>query len=126
MSQKYQREIEEILKQTGGPEPSGRGPRRGIWRLIWLYLSQSLGGKRWSLSPGRIMLIGVSLLVSALVVRAMVPGLVGPLAWAGLLLFIIGYGMFFVRPPKIEKRWRGQPVEDGGESWWHRFRRRLR
>ena len=126
MSQRYQREIEEILKQTGGPEPSGRGPRQNIWRLIWLYIRQSLGGKRWSLSPGRIMLIAVSLLLSALIVRALVPGLVGPLAWAGLLLFIVGYGMFFVKPPNIEKRWRGQPLEDGGEPWWKRVRRKLK
>ena len=127
MSNRYQQEIEEILKQAGGFESSDRyrRPRQNFWRLLWVYLGQSLGGKAWSISPGRIMLIAGSLLLTALIVRAIVPGLVAPLAWAGLLLFIVGYAMIFVRPPKIEKRWRGQPLEDAGESWWDRFRRRL-
>ena len=126
MSNRYQREIEEILKQAGEMEPAGRDrrPRQSIWRLIWTYIVQSLGGRGWSISPGRIMLVAGSLLLSALIVRAVVPGLVAPLAWAGLLLFIVGYAMIFVRPVKIEKRWRGQPLEDAGESWWDRIRRR--
>ena len=65
------------------------------------------------------MLIAVSLMVAALIVR------VAPLAWGGLLLFIIGYGMFFVRPPKVENRWRGQVV-DREDSWWDRLRRKLK
>jgi hypothetical protein len=72
------------------------------------------------------MLVAVSLLLSALIVNAFVPGLVAPLAWAGLLLFLVGYGMFFVKPPKIEKRWRGQPLDDSGNSWWERLRRKSR
>ena len=129
MSERYRREIEEILKQAGELEPAGRGgkPRQNIWRLIWLYVRQSLGGKSWSPSPGRVMLIAVSLLLSALIVRAAVPGglgLVGPLAWIGLILFIVAYAMFFVKPPKIEKRWRGQPLDDSGDPWWNRLRRK--
>lgn len=128
MSQRYQREIEEILKQAGDLAPPGRGrrPRQSLWRLIRPYMAQSLGGKGWSLSPGRVMLVAVSLLLSALIVNAFVPGLVAPLAWAGLLLFLVGYGMFFVKPPKIEKRWRGQPLDDSGNSWWERLRRKSR
>ena len=129
MSNRYQREIEEILKQAGDLGPSGRDrrPRQSFWRLLWSYVGQSLGGRGWSVSPGRIMLIAGSLLLSALIVRVIVPGvpgLVAPLAWAGLLLFIVGYAMIFVKPPKIEKRWRGQSLEDAGESWWDRIRRR--
>ena len=128
MSERYKREIEEILEQAGEPEPSRSRRRLGYtaWRLAWLYVTQSLGGKRWSLSPGRIMLIAVLVLLAALVLRAMTPGVVAPLGLAGLLLFILGYGLFFVKPPKIEKRWRGQPLEDRGESLWDRLRRRMR
>ena len=126
MSNRYQREIEEILKQAGELEPSGRDrqPRQSFWRLLWEFVTQSLGGRGWSISPGRIMLIAGSLLLTALIVRTMVPGLVAPLAWSGLLLFIVGYAMIFVRPQKIEKRWRGQSLEDPQESWWDRIRRR--
>ncbi len=131
MSDKYQREIEEILREAGDREPAdapaGEKPR--FWVLARSYIAQSLGGKRWSLSPGRVMLVAVSLLIAALVLRSAVPGvgIVGPLAWAGLLLFIVGYGLFFVKPPKIEKKWRGQSLEDGSaESLWTRLRRRIK
>ncbi len=129
MSERYQREIEEILEEAGDLEPAsphfGRGP--SFWRVVRAYIGQSLRGNRWSLSPGRVMLIAVSLLLAALVLRGALPGIVGPLAWAGLLLFIVGYGLFFVKPPKIdEKRWRGQPLESGGESLWTKFRRRIK
>ena len=126
MSNRYQREIEEILKQAGDLGTIGRDrkPRQSFRRLLWSYVSQSLGGRGWSISPGRIMLIAGALLLSALIVRVVAPGLVAPLAWAGLLLFIVGYAMIFVKPPRIEKRWRGQSLEDAGESWWDRIRRR--
>ena len=126
MSQRYKREIEEILKQAGelSPSQTRRKPRQNFRRLIWLYVSQSLGGKNWSISPGRVMLAAVSLLLAALILRAVIPGAVVPLAWVGLLLFIVGYGMFFIKPPKIEKRWRGQPLEEPGDSWWDRIRRK--
>ncbi len=128
MPERYKREIEEILKQAGeiGSPPKEPKPRKpSIWQLIWLYVKRSLGGKAWSLSPGRVLLIAISLLLAALLVRPFSGGLVAPLAWAGLLLFIIGYAMFFVKPPKIERRWRGPAIGDGRESWWHRIRRKL-
>ena len=46
------------------------------------------------------------------------------LSMAGLLLFIVGYGMFFLQPRDIEKRWRGQPIDQEVDSWWNRFRRK--
>ena len=128
MSDKYKREIEEILKQAGdivSPEKR-RQPKKSLWRLIWRNITRSLGGKLWSFSPGRIMLIAVVLFLLSMVFRATGLGIVGPLAWAGLLLFIIGYAMFFVRPQKVEKLWRGQPIDDTGETWWTRIRRKLK
>ncbi len=131
MSERYQREIEEILKQAGD---LGRSPKRGsgppkynFWKLVWLYVKRSLGGKVWSLSPGRIMLIAVSLLLAALIVRPIgLGGLVAPFAWAGLLLFIVAYALFFVRPPKLDRRWRGQALDRKGESWWSKFKRKMK
>jgi hypothetical protein len=70
------------------------------------------------------MLIAVCLLLSALLVRAVVPGIAGPLAWAGLLLFVLGYATFFVRPRGVEKRWRGQSIEEPRRSWWDRIRKK--
>jgi len=131
MSSKYQREIEEILEKSGDLG-STRAPNRppeekeSLFRLAGLYIKNALSGKLWSLSPGRVMLIGLLLLLSMLIVMQFVPGIPGLLAWAGLLIFIVGYGMVLAKPPTIEKRWRGQSMEENGESLWNRFLRRIR
>ncbi len=131
MPEQYKKEIEEILKQAGeAPRlPVERQPRPGLLRLLRQYFRKSMGGRGWSISPGRVMLTAVSLLLAALLLRVFIPGIVGPLAMAGLLLFIVGYGMFFVSPRKgLEKKWRGQSIEDPSQNaltaWWERFRRR--
>ena len=132
MSDQYQREIEEILKDAEVDAPA---PKRlkglSFPRLVWLQIRQSLGGKAWSISPGRVILIALSLILAWAILRPAIPGMAGYLAWTGLLLFIIGYGMIFVRPPKGPGRmWRGQPLDDMPnnpiESWWDRLRRRLK
>ena len=135
MSDRYQREIEEILRQAGEAEPPAkakpafrRPPRPSLRRLAWSHLKQSLGGKAWSISPGRAMLAAVLLLLAALVLNATMPGFTGPVALAGLILFIVAYGMFFIRPRKPpEKRWRGQVIdidEESDSSRWDRLRGR--
>ena len=120
MANRYEREIEDILKKAGGfdPDPGGDGPKkprsRNVVRLAWLQFRQSLSGKPWSLSPGRVMLIGFALLLSTLIVIPFVSGVASYLAWAGLLLCIVGYGMFLARPSSggdVEKRWRGRAVD---------------
>jgi hypothetical protein len=126
MSQRYQREIEGILKQSGKLKRVGKGGGSGpsFWQLVWIWASRLLRGHSWS-QPGRLILIAVSLLLSALIIRAIVPGIAGPVAWAGILLFILAYAMFFVRPRQMEKRWRGQPLDEPGRSWWDRIRKKI-
>jgi hypothetical protein len=126
MSQRYQREIEDILKQSGELKRTGRGGGSGpsFWQLVRLWISRLLRGRSWS-QPGRLILIAVSLLLSALIIRSIVPGIAGPVAWAGLLLFVLAYAMFFVRPRETEKRWRGQPLDEPGPSWWDRIRKKI-
>ena len=126
MAERYKKEIEEILQQAG--DLGSGGPSRSkptFLKLVWLQMVQSLGGKTWAIRPGRVMLVAVVLLLAALLLRPTLPGIVGLLAWAGLILFIVGYAMFFIRPPKVEKRWRGETIEYG-ESWWSRLRRRIK
>ena len=132
MPSRYQREIEDILEKAGEEGPAKRRPRRSSDRrsfrkLVWLYVRQSLSGNLFSISPGRIMLFGFVLLLSFLLVRPFSAGVAGMLAWAGLIIFIIGYALVLVRPPKIEKRWRGQSVEmdSPGGSWLDRIRRKI-
>ena len=119
MPERYREEIEEILEQAGELAPSQpiRRSRPSIWGLIGLYVRQSLGGRLLSISPGRIMVAALVILLLALVFGRVGPGIGAPLALAALLLFIVGYAWIFLKPPKIEKRWRGQPVDDDADSW---------
>lgn len=116
--EQYESEIEEILRQADLEAPTPIRPRKSSFSsLLMQYARQSLEGKAWSITPGRIVLVAVSLLLVAAITRMVMPSVFGPLAWAGLLLFIIGYGMFFVKPPKgPEQRWRGQPLDDVGSG----------
>ena len=141
MPSRYQREIEDILEKAGGwePDPPKRAPkrhdrddgddgdRRSFRRLVWLYVKQSLSGRPLSITPGRVMLIGFVLLLSALIVVPFGFGVVGYIAWAGLIIFIIGYALVLARPPKIEKRWRGEvvDVDPSEQSWLERMRRKV-
>lgn len=127
MADRYQREIEEILEQAGesAPPVSPAPKRSGLRRIIWAHIKQSLAGKPLSFSPGRAMLAAVLLLLAALVLNSVGVGPVALVALAGLILFIVAYGMFFIRPPKAQKRWRGQVIEEeSGGSFWDRFRGR--
>ena len=97
MPERYREEIEQILEQAGDlppPQPVRRS-RPSIWGLIGLYVRQSLGGRLLSLSPGRIMVAALVILLLALVFGRVGPGIGAPLALAALLLFIVGYAWIF-------------------------------
>ena len=131
MPQKYQREIEEILQQAGDlglSDPPKRSRKLGIGRLAWEYFKQSIGGSAFSVTPGRIMLGAVLILLAALVLNLATPGfgVVGILAWLGFILFIVGYALFFIKPKPVQKRWRGDVIEyHQGDSLWAKLRKRL-
>jgi hypothetical protein len=52
---------------------------------------------------------------------------IGTLVWVGLGMLAVAYLMFFIRPTSsgLEKRWRGQRLEERGSAW-KRFIRWLR
>ena len=122
MPEKYKKEVEEILEQAGVPPGRGmahRG-RPSFWQLMLMYGGKALGGRTWAITPGRVMIAAVVVLLLALVLRA------GPImGLVGLLLFIVAYAMFFMRPGnRAEKRWRGRAVEEEDGGWWDRIRGR--
>lgn len=115
MAQRYQREIEEILGQSGEDEPDAgsggnqrpRAPRRArrSWRRALGTLIRP--------TPGRLLLAGIVLLILAVVLNALdAPG-VRPFFWASVVLFVFAYVAYFTRPRRtVERRWRGQPMDD--------------
>ena len=124
MPEKYQREIEEILGQVSNfTQQRPRRRNRSLSQILSSGIGRFLGGSRWGISPGRIMLGALILLLLLWWFRTSLPGLVGPLAWAAVILFILGYAFFFISPrATYEKRWRGRPVEPT-VPWRDRFRR---
>ena len=131
MSERYKKEIEDILNQAGDIAPGPRS-KPGLPRMLWAQAVRSVSGKPWSISPGRVMIAAIALLVAGVLLRPAIPGATGAMLWAALLLFILGYALFFVRPSKMgaskpgEKRWRGQPIEYDQNSWWDKLRRRVK
>ena len=130
MSERYQREIEEILSQAGESAPAdGSRKGRGVPLLPPFFRTGRGGGNRAYLTSGRLMFIGLALLLSAILVSAIFPGFLGPIVWLGLIAFILGYVLFFARPSAgPEKRWRGRVIEQDrpssmGGGWFRGFQR---
>ena len=113
MSNRYQREIEDILSQVNDATPADDegGKRRQLRRKLLQRDSEKK--RRRSLSNGRLMLMGVALLILSLPIGAIVPALAAPAALLGIALLIVAYIAFFSKPrSRSGKMWRGER-----ESW---------
>ena len=120
MANRYQREIEEILEQVNEKAPSGSRPRG---RAPQAQRARSGGrprsgaGPRAAFTSGRLMLAGVILIISSLLLIGLVPSLAGPAVWLGIFLLVTGYVVHFAKPRRtVERRWRGESIEDQPES----------
>ena len=126
MPDRYQDEIEEILRRAGEVVPST--PPKEIERAEDERTRPVRARRRdqapspnyrWRLprvSPGKVMLVGAIILILGIWFE--------PLIWVGLALLVGSYLLFFVAPRSIshEKRWRGRTV-DGYQTPWERFKR---
>ena len=131
MSDKYQKEIEEILKNAGeaAPDETARETEKPLEDRLRAVRQASSSDKvpasysprgRWpSITPGKILMTGLIVFNVTALLQIWV------LIWVGLALLVAGYLLFFVTPRNIsiEKRWRGQSIEDIPESPWDRFKR---
>ena len=129
MPERYQDEIEEILRRAGEVAPSdpSQEPAKAddeggkLARASSRIPAPRFGPKRrWPvISPGKIMLAGLILFVAAAL-------WIRPLVWVGLGMVIVAYLLFFVSPRSVshERRWRGRAVEEY-ESPWQRVKRWL-
>ena len=126
MPDKYQDEIEELLRGMGEKSPSrakrDMAPPPDDAPIVPTQPPHSTinhgRGMAWpSVSPGRLALIGLALLlVGSLWVR--------PLIWPGMG-FLVGAYLFYFVKPRPAKRWRGQDMEEDLTPW-ERFRRRMK
>ena len=113
MSNRYQREIEEILDQVKDNAPADEvGAKRRQVKQERRPRSSN-GRPRLSFSTGRLMLMGIGLLVASLLLVGIFPPLAAPAAWLGIILFIGAYVVYFTKPrARTEKMWRGESIQD--------------
>tara|TARA_B100001079_G_C16096996_1_gene376579 strand:- start:146 stop:553 length:408 start_codon:yes stop_codon:yes gene_type:complete len=131
MQDKYQKEIEEILKNAGevAPDESGKDigkpledrPRAVRQTAAANRSSESdIPGSSWpTITPGKVLMTGLVVFIITALLQIWV------LIWVGLALLVLGYLLFFISPRSvsIEKRWRGESIEDAPGSPWDRFKR---
>ena len=118
VTKRYEREIEEILHQDNVkaiPE------KRGFFDRVFVRSSGSDTRRNTRRLTGPQFFLGsISLLLVAILLNSLGIGF----AWVGLILFVASYFMFFTQSSKlIEKRWRGQVLDDstGSESFLRRI-----
>lgn len=123
MPEKYEREIEEILAKSS-KDSKRSNANKSLLNMILRYLNQSVSVRNFKISPGRIMLVGICLLLLSLIIRTFAPTWTSFFAWTGLLILILGYFLFFLgsKNSSPEKRWRGRPIETKSK-WTDRFKR---
>ena len=117
MPDKYRKEIEDILRRAEEAMPPERSSPRstdsGPPGTRSNPLTRLSGRRGLKISAGKLMLASITLLLLALVLGAAGVGSVVVLVAAGLVLFVIAYALFFVKPgASYEKRWRGRLIED--------------
>lgn len=121
MSDKMKKEIEEILRKAEDVMPESRSrPPRGQTQQSTKSspLGRFTAGRGFKISAGKLMLGSFGLLLLALILGAATSISVVPLVVAGLVLFVVAYALFFVRPgATYEKRWRGRLIEDTPTPW---------
>ncbi len=128
MPEKYRREIEDLLSQIEGQHETVEPKRPRSSRAPFKAMLRFFAGKGWSITPGRIMLASVALLLIALLFSSSMPGLLAPLiGWGAVVIFVLGYALFFINPSgSYEKMWRGQPIDEPPPAnLWEKLRRKL-
>ena len=121
MPEKYQDEIEEILRQSGESPPVTSSVERRqrtedspeTYSSLRDLKQSKRGSVGWwpSISPGKVMLGGLAIFLIAAILGF------SPMIWVGLAVLVIAYLLFFVKPGSapMAKRWRGRSVEEEEE-----------
>ncbi|MBI4300104.1 MAG: hypothetical protein HY677_03135 [Chloroflexi bacterium] len=124
MPERYEEEIDDLLRRMGFSGPPGRH-RRPFWAGVIAYFRNA-----WKVrpsGPGQLMLASLALLLLAFILWSPLPHVARVIGPVGLFMLIVAYITSLVRPSgQYQKRWRGQVIElPRGNSWWDRFYRWL-
>lgn len=132
MADKFEREIDEIIRKTGDLPPPPRPARRSVRRSP---RPERRGG--FPISPRQLLFAGIGLLLIGSLLIGSVANWGSMIALAGIGLLVVAYIAFFsgkgsTAPGGYERRWRGQTVYEGApgtplsdrlRALWARLRR---
>lgn len=127
MKEKYRREIEEILSNVEVENDGSSLQTSENTGVESTSESRSLMQGIKDVRPFKIILSSAILLAVALLLGPIFPSFLGSLiAWAAVVIFIVGYSLVFISPgQKYEKRWRGEPIDEPELGLFERLRRKL-
>lgn len=127
MKEKYRREIEEILSNVEVENDGSSLQTSENTGVESTSESRSLMQGIKDVRPFKIILSSAILLAVALLLGPIFPSFLGSLiAWAAVVIFIVGYSLVFISPgQKYEKRWRGEPINEPELGLFERLRRKL-
>jgi len=132
MADKFEREIDEIIRNSGADLPP---PPRSTPRAVQ---KPKATARRWRLAvnAGQVMFASVALLLAGGLLWSTSNGLGGLIMLSAVTLFLFSYLLFFGKRAtgigEYEKRWRGHPIidtppvplSDHFKGWWRRVRHR--
>ncbi len=130
MDDKYLNEIESILENVGVEK--GNQSHNGIDSLRSLDHGIRTRIKSIYDRTSGMLFGGLCLLLTAILVSAIIPGIIGPIIWLGLIGFLLISLMIGGRNREnVEKRWRGRVITskysgNAPENWWRRAARRIK
>jgi hypothetical protein len=119
--EKYEREIEEILRRMSYPTQSRRRRSAGwlgdlstIWRR---YTSD--------VSPSQLLVLGIALAFFGYFVRAFIPALGFPLSLLALACLVGGLALSMrQRNSQRPSVWRGETIDLSNGDWWSNLKQR--
>jgi len=128
--QKYQKEIEDLLKQIDAfpVRPSLRRRLAASFAGAWGGLQRAAGTAWNAFAPEQLILLSFVLMLCGYFFRSAFADLGRFLALAAAAAFVAGYFLSFVpRQPRYTKRWRGRVIEFPRRPGWQDWlARRLR
>ena len=123
MGRKYQKEIEEILKESGVSTPNFKRNSVTPLGLLRRLVTNKIRSAFASIPKGQFALAVLAILLVSLLFQSVISWALPIVGVMLVLMLLIAYSKSGSKPQQnYEKRWRGQPIEDDlRPSIWERF-----
>ena len=123
MGRKYQKEIEEILEDSGVSAPKFKRNSVSTLGSLKKFVNNRIQSTFTSISKSQIALAGLAILLVSLLFQSLISWALPIVGAIVMLVLLIAYFKAWSKPQQnYEKRWRGQAIDDGRRpSIWERL-----